>query len=58
MPTMSLDFSKKPDLSSLAVEVRDLHAIAQPMPVDYFWMGAAARDLMLYHGCWRDVYRV
>lgn len=55
---MSLDLSKKPDLSSLAVEVRDLHAIAQPMPVDYFWMGAAARDLMLYHGCWRDVYRV
>lgn len=29
MPTMSLDFSKKPDLSSPAVEVRDLHAIAR-----------------------------
>lgn len=34
----------------MATVVRDLHAVAQPMAVDYFLMGAAARDLMLRHG--------
>ena len=47
---MSLDFSKKTELASLATVVRDLHAVAQPMVVDYFLMGATARDLLLRHG--------
>lgn len=44
---MSFDFSGKPDLIWLAHIARDLRAVAQPIGIDFFLMGAAARDLML-----------
>lgn len=47
MTPTSFDFSEKPELISLAHIVRDLQAVAQPMGIDFFLMGAAARDLML-----------
>lgn len=47
MTPMSFDFSQKADLKSLAHVVRDLQAVAQPMGIKFFLMGAAARDLML-----------
>lgn len=46
---MSLDFSLKPDLFPLATVVQSLQVVAQPLGIDYFLMGAAARDLMLQH---------
>jgi len=46
---MSLDFSKKNDLIGLARLVRSLQAVADPRSIDFFLMGAAARDLMLTH---------
>lgn len=46
---MSLDFSHKTDLVPIAAVVRALQAVAQPMAVDFFLMGAAARDVMLRH---------
>ena len=49
MKLMSLDFSQKIDLALLAGVVRALQSVAQPMAVDFFLMGAAARDLMLTH---------
>jgi hypothetical protein len=33
---MSLDFSQKTDLTPLAVVVRALQSVAQPMAVDFF----------------------
>lgn len=47
---MSLDFSQKIDLISLASVVSALNAVAQPVGIDYFLLGAAARDLMLRYG--------
>lgn len=44
---MSLDFSGKNDLIGLARLVRALQAVAHPRGIDFFLMGAAARDLML-----------
>lgn len=44
---MSLDFSQKIDLIPLASVVSSLHAVAHPLGIDYFLLGAAARDLML-----------
>jgi predicted nucleotidyltransferase len=44
---MSPDFSKKPELLSLAHIARDLHGVAGPMGIAFFLMGAMARDLML-----------
>jgi predicted nucleotidyltransferase len=44
---MSFDFSRKPELTSLALVLRDLHKVAQPMGTAFFLIGAAARDLML-----------
>jgi predicted nucleotidyltransferase len=44
---MSFDFSRRPELTSLALVVRDLHQVAQPMDTAFFLIGAAARDLML-----------
>ncbi|HCN91357.1 MAG TPA: hypothetical protein DIT28_19635 [Oxalobacteraceae bacterium] len=49
MKLMSLDFSQKTDLALLAGVVRALQSVAQPLSVDFFLMGAAARDLMLTH---------
>jgi predicted nucleotidyltransferase len=46
---MSLDFSGKSDLLGLARLVRALQAAAHPRGIDFFLMGAAARDLMLRH---------
>ena len=50
MTLMSLDFSQKTDLLPLAQVVGALQRVAQPMAVDFFLMGAAARDVMLRHG--------
>lgn len=47
---MSLDFSHKADLVPLAQVVGSLQRVAAPMAVDFFLMGAAARDVMLRHG--------
>lgn len=49
MTATSLDFSQKPDLLPLARLVSALHAVAGPANVEFFLMGAAARDLMLRH---------
>lgn len=46
---MSLDLSQKADLVPLAQVVGSLQRVAQPMDVDFFLMGAAARDVMLRH---------
>jgi predicted nucleotidyltransferase len=46
---MSLDFSQKLDLIPLATVVQALQDVAQALGIDYFLMGAAARDLMLQH---------
>jgi predicted nucleotidyltransferase len=46
---MSLDFSGKNDLIGLARLVRALQVVADPRGIDFFLMGAAARDLMLRH---------
>lgn len=50
MTLMSLDFSHKADLVPLAQVVGSLQRVAGPMAVDFFLMGAAARDVMLRHG--------
>ncbi|MEO7742461.1 MAG: nucleotidyl transferase AbiEii/AbiGii toxin family protein [Usitatibacter sp.] len=47
MKVMSHDFSTRNDLVGLARLTRSLHAVARPMEIEYFLMGAAARDLML-----------
>lgn len=44
---MSYDFSSRSDLVGLARLTRSLQAVAEPMGVAHFLMGAAARDLML-----------
>ncbi|OGA90099.1 MAG: hypothetical protein A3G27_18075 [Betaproteobacteria bacterium RIFCSPLOWO2_12_FULL_66_14] len=44
---MSLDFSGEPDLRGLGRLVRALRAVAEPLGVEFFLMGAAARDLMM-----------
>lgn len=49
MTATSLDFSQKSDLVSLAAVVQALQVVAQPLGIDYFLIGAAARDLMLQH---------
>jgi predicted nucleotidyltransferase len=49
MTSTLLDFSKKSDLDPLAIVVQALQVVAQPLGIDYFLMGAAARDLMLQH---------
>jgi predicted nucleotidyltransferase len=47
MTPISLDFSKKADLRGLARLTRSLQEVAGAMGVEYFLMGAAARDLMV-----------
>lgn len=49
MTPMSLDFSHKPDLLPLAQVAGGLQRVAVPMGSEFFLMGAAARDLMLFH---------
>jgi predicted nucleotidyltransferase len=44
-----LDLSNKPELNGLSRLVRDLRAVAQPLGIPFFLMGAAARDLMVHH---------
>lgn len=46
---MSHDFSTKPDLRGLARVVADLQKVATPLGVEFFMMGAGARDLMMLH---------
>lgn len=46
---MPLDFSQKIELIPLATVVQALQAVAQPLGIEYFLIGAAARDLMLRH---------
>jgi predicted nucleotidyltransferase len=46
---MSLDFSAKPELRGLARVASALEAAAAPLGVEFFLMGAAARDLILRH---------
>ncbi len=46
---MSLDFSAKPELRALARVAGALQAVAAPLGVEFFLMGAAARDLILRH---------
>ena len=46
---MSLDFSRKTDLTPLGMVVRDLRYAADALDSQFFLMGAAARDLMLLH---------
>lgn len=47
MTATSLDFSQRPDLLPLARVAGALQAIAAPAEIEYFLMGAAARDLLL-----------
>ncbi len=47
MTTISFDFSQKTELKPLALVVSALQSVAQPAGIDFFLMGAAARDLML-----------
>jgi len=49
MTPISPDFSRRPELVSLAHVVRDLKAVAEPMGIAFFLMGAMARDLMLLY---------
>jgi predicted nucleotidyltransferase len=49
MTSTLFDFSQKSDLDPLAIVVQALQVVAQPLGIDYFLMGAAARDLMLQH---------
>lgn len=46
---MSLNFTNKPELTPLATVVRALHPVASALNTPFFLMGAAARDLMLWH---------
>ncbi|MFM9971329.1 MAG: hypothetical protein ACKVQK_23345 [Burkholderiales bacterium] len=57
MTNMSHDFSTNPDLRGLARLAADLHAVAGPLGVEFFLMGAAARDLMLLHAHGIDTRR-
>lgn len=49
MTSTLLDFSQKSDLVPLATVAQALQVVAQPLGIDYFLIGAAARDLMLQH---------
>lgn len=49
MTAISLDFSQKRDLLPLAHVTSALQTVTVPAGVDFFLMGAAARDLMLRH---------
>lgn len=55
---MSLDFSEKPELRGLARVASALQAAAAPLGVEFFLMGAAARDLILQHAYGIEARRV
>jgi predicted nucleotidyltransferase len=44
-----LDLSNRAELIALSRLVRALQAVAEPMGMQFFLMGAAARDLMVHH---------
>ena len=46
---MSLDFSQKTDLKPLGMVVHGLRQVADGLGMQFFLIGAAARDLMLLH---------
>lgn len=46
---MSLNFTSKAELTPLAAVVRALHPVTSALNTPFFLMGAAARDLMLWH---------
>ena len=54
---MSLDFSSKADLAPLGRVMAALQAVAIPARLEFFLMGAAARDIMLAHAHGIDVRR-
>jgi predicted nucleotidyltransferase len=47
MTKISFDFSQKTELKPLALVASALQSVAQPAGIEYFLIGAAARDLML-----------
>ncbi|MGP1678769.1 MAG: nucleotidyl transferase AbiEii/AbiGii toxin family protein [Burkholderiales bacterium] len=47
---MLLDFSTTPELRGLALVAGALQSVAAPLGVEFFLMGAAARDLIMRHG--------
>src|SRR6266705_2373878 len=49
MTDISHDFSQKPDLVPLAEVVQAVQMAAPPLGIEFFLMGAAARDLLLLH---------
>lgn len=49
MTLISLDFSGNAELVPLAYVVGALQTVARPMAVNFFLMGATARDVMLHH---------
>jgi predicted nucleotidyltransferase len=49
MTDISHDFSQKPDLFPLAEVVQAVQMAATPLGIEFFLMGAAARDLLLLH---------
>lgn len=57
MTSISFDFSTRTELRSLAHIVRDLGLVADPVSIDFFLVGAAARDLMLGHAHGMDTGR-
>src|SRR5689334_20261876 len=58
MTSTSLDLSQKPDLLPLARVVHALQGIALGEGLEFFLMGAAARDVMLQHAHNVDVQRM
>ena len=57
MKTISHDFSSNSDLAPLARVVNALQAATAPLAVEFFLMGAAARDLRLTHAYGIDIKR-
>lgn len=55
---MSLDFSARTELRGLARVASALEAAAAPLGVEFFLMGAAARDLILQHAYGIETRRV
>jgi len=49
MRPMSLDFSKTTELLAVARVIGALEAVAAPLKIDHFLMGATARDLMTHY---------
>ena len=54
---MSLDFTNRPELSSLALVVSALDGVAAPLGCDYCVIGATARDMVLHYAYAMEVTR-